>query len=176
MQMIKLLTVGTIKEKYFNEAIAEYIKRLSRFCKFEIVEVPEYLAKARMPSLGWEVNSLCFSGSICLISISKISVYFINSWNLEKKLEGYVVIFDLKGKEISSEGIAELITNCANSGNSKITFVIGGSNGISSKLLNKADMVIRFGKITFPHQLMRVVATEQIYRAMTIINNTKYHK
>lgn len=155
MQMIKLLTVGTIKEKYFNEAIAEYIKRLSRFCKFEIVEVPEYLP-----------NSRCTTEQIIEVE----------SWNLEKKLEGYVVIFDLKGKEISSEGIAELITDCANSGNSKITFVIGGSNGISSKLLNKADMVIRFGKITFPHQLMRVVATEQIYRAMTIINNTKYHK
>mgnify|MGYP001134647704 CR=1 FL=1 len=155
MQMIKLLTVGTIKEKYFNEAIAEYIKRLSCFCKFEIVEVPEYLP-----------NSRCTTEQIVEVE----------SWNLEKKLEGYVVIFDLKGKEISSEGIAELITNCANSGNSKITFVIGGSNGISSKLLNKADMVIRFGKITFPHQLMRVVATEQIYRAMTIINNTKYHK
>lgn len=154
MLKIKLLTVGTIKEKYFIDAIEEYSKRLSRFCKFIIKEVGE-----------------------CAIN-SKISVEKIKEVECERltaNLEGFVVALDKSGMLVTSEDIASILEKGAiNCG--KITFVIGGSFGLTKEFLNKADVVISFGKVTYPHQLMRVVISEQIYRAETILNNITYHK
>lgn len=155
MLKIKLVVVGSIKEKYFTEAVAEYKKRLSRFCNFEIVEVPEYLP-----------NSNCTNEQI------------INAESAEilKKIDGFVVAFDLRGKEFTSEELSDIIKDCSVKGESKISFVIGGSYGMNSEVTKRANLVLRVGRATFPHQLMRVMASEQIYRAMTIINNVKYHK
>jgi 23S rRNA (pseudouridine1915-N3)-methyltransferase len=86
------------------------------------------------------------------------------------------VVLDLNGKEISSEQLADVIKERATTSDSKVTFVIGGSLGLGATIIKRADLLVRIGKITFPHQLMRVVLSEQIYRAMTIINNVKYHK
>lgn len=155
MLKIKLIVVGSIKEKYFTEAVAEYKKRLSRFCGFEIIEVPEYLP-----------NSNCTNDQIINVESAEII----------KKLDGFVVAFDLRGKEFTSGELADIIKECGVKGESKISFVIGGSYGMNSEVIKRANLVLRVGKATFPHQLMRVMAAEQIYRAMTIINNVKYHK
>lgn len=155
MLKIKLIVVGSIKEKYFTEAVAEYKKRLSRFCSFEIVEVPEYLQ-----------NSNCTNEQIINAESAEIM----------KRLDGFVIAFDLRGKEFTSEELAGVIKDCGIKGESKISFVIGGSYGMNSEIIKRASLVLRVGKATFPHQLMRVMAAEQIYRAMTIINNVKYHK
>ncbi len=150
---VNIVCVGKIKEKFFTDAIAEYQKRLSRFCNFNIIEVDE---------------------------ASKID-------NLEKKSEaegnlllakctGVVVCLDGKGKMLSSPEIAEFIKKKEVSGNSEMTFVIGGSNGLSQAVLKRADLILSFGNITYPHQLFRVVLSEQIYRAFTILNGLPYHK
>jgi 23S rRNA (pseudouridine1915-N3)-methyltransferase len=155
MQKIKIVAVGNIKEKYFSEAIVEYKKRLSRFCDFEIVEVLEYNKS------------------------EKISEQIIKEKEGEfilKNLTGYVIALDLGGKEVSSEDMATLIKSRSIESDSRITFVIGGSFGLSKDVLERADAKIRFGKITFPHQLIRVVLSEQVYRSFTILNNVKYHK
>ena len=150
---VNIVCVGKIKEKFLTDAIAEYKKRLSRFCSFNIIEVDE---------------------------ASKIE-------NLEKKSEvegelllskcsGVVVALDGNGKMLSSPEIADYIKKKEVNGCSEMSFVIGGSNGLSKAVLSKADLILSFGKITFPHQLFRVVLTEQIYRAFTILNNLPYHK
>ena len=150
---VNIVCVGKIKEKFLTEAIAEYQKRLSRFCTFNIIEVDE---------------------------ASKIE-------NLEKKSEvegeallskcsGVIVALDGNGKMFSSPEIADYIKKKEVNGCSEMSFVIGGSNGLSKAVLSKADLSLSFGKITFPHQLFRVVLTEQIYRAFTILNNLPYHK
>ena len=150
---VNIVCVGKIKEKFFTDAIAEYKKRLSRFCVFNIIEVDE---------------------------ASKID-------NLEKKSEaegnlllakctGVVVALDAKGKMLSSPEIADYIKKKEVSGYSEMTFVIGGSNGLSPAVIKRADFVLSFGNITFPHQLFRVVLSEQIYRAFTILSGLPYHK
>lgn len=155
MQKIKLVCVGSIKEKYFVDAIAEYKKRLSKYVDFEIVELSETL-------LSGSVNES--------IVIKK------ESDEILKCVNGFVIAFDLNGKEISSEELAQTIKSREVFSDSKITFVIGGSLGLSDEVRKRADLLVRAGKFTFPHQLMRVFAVEQIYRAETIINNAKYHK
>ena len=150
---VNIVCVGKIKEKFFTDAILEYSKRLSRYCSFNIIEVDE---------------------------ASKIS-------NLEKKSEaegklllekcsGVIVSLDSKGKMLSSEEIASYIEKKEVSGNSEISFVIGGSNGLSDAVIKASKQVVSFGNITFPHQLFRVVLTEQIYRAFAIIAGLPYHK
>lgn len=153
MIKINILAVGGVKENFFRDAISEYAKRLSRFCKLEIIEVNE---ESSVSSVNKKIE--------------------LESQNLLKKLRGYNILLDREGKQSSSEELASLINSLQNQGESEITFIIGGSNGVSEELKDRVDKSISFGKITFPHQLFRVVLLEQIYRAFTINANLPYHK
>lgn len=150
---INIVAVGKIKERFFTDAIMEYAKRLSKFCDFKIIEVNEATVYKNLD----EKSEL---EGVLLLS----------------KAKGYVIALDGRGKMLSSENLADEIKSNMVNGVSEITFIIGGSNGLSKEVLTKANMVLSFGKITFPHQLFRVVLSEQIYRAFTIINGMPYHK
>lgn len=155
MQKINIVAIGNLKEKYWVDAVAEYSKRLSRFAKVEIIEVSEFSSNS-------------------MVSVEQIKS--VECERLEKCLSGFVVMMDKTGKMVSSEEFSQLLKRTFSSGPKSITFVIGGSNGLTKEFLKKANEVISFGGITFPHQLMRVVLLEQIYRAETILNNISYHK
>lgn len=157
---IKIIGVGKVKEKYFKAGIAEYAKRMERYAKFEIVEVPdekapETLSQAEMDAV------MAKEGERILAKI---------------KDREYVYALAIKGKERSSEEFAKEINQLATYGHSDITFVIGGSLGLSPAVLKRANIQISFGRFTLPHKLMRLVLAEQIYRAFTIINGLPYHK
>ena len=142
---ITILCVGKIKEKYFRDAIAEYEKRLGRYCKLEIVEVADEKTPER----------------------------------LLKYLEGkncYVIALAINGKMLDSVALSEKVSDLMVKGNSHIVLVIGGSLGIADEVLKRADEKISFSKMTFPHQLMRVILLEQLYRSYRIINHEPYHK
>ncbi|MBR0416272.1 MAG: 23S rRNA (pseudouridine(1915)-N(3))-methyltransferase RlmH [Firmicutes bacterium] len=147
---IHIVCIGKLKEKYWQDAAAEYIKRLSRFCKLSVTE----LSESKSDSKEEESEEI-------LGHIPKGS---------------YVIALDIGGKRLSSEGFAEKISELALSGSSDICFIIGGSNGFDDRVRKTADMRLSFSDFTFPHQLMRVILLEQIYRAFKIINNEKYHK
>ncbi len=157
MITINLICVGNIKEKYFTDAIKEYEKRLSSFCKFNIIELKE-------------VNYAKVNAS----EIEKIKQ--LEGKEIINNLKKYNILLSLKGKELSSIELAEFITKKQVDGLSELTFIIGGSYGVSKDVEEKVQEKISFSKLTFPHQLMRVIFLEQIYRAFTIINNKGYHK
>ncbi len=152
--MIKILCVGKIKEKFFTEGICEYQKRIDAYTKFSIVEVKEVNTTDINKNITEEGKNL----------LSKISE------------DEFVITLEIKGKMIDSVELAGLIEEKMTYGFSKITFVIGGSNGLSSDVIKRSNYHLSFSKFTFPHQLMRLVLIEQIYRALTIINNKEYHK
>ncbi len=153
MLKINIVCVGSIKEKFFIDAINEYKKRLSRFCSFNIVEVQE---DAQEKS-----------------TLKKIDK---ESEKLLSMVKGTVILLDREGTMVSSENLAEILDKLSSQGISEISFVIGGSNGVNNELKNKAKYVYSFGKITYPHQLFRVVLSEQIYRAFSINAGLPYHK
>ncbi len=157
MITINLICVGNIKEKYFTDAIKEYEKRLSSFCKFNIIELKE-------------VNYAKVNAS----EIEKIKQ--LEGKEIINNLKKCNILLSLKGKELSSIELAEFITKKQVDGLSELTFIIGGSYGVSKDVEDKVQEKISFSKLTFPHQLMRVIFLEQIYRAFTIINNKGYHK
>ena len=150
---VNIVAVGKIKEKFFTDAISEYAKRLSKFCDFNIIEVDE-------------------SSNITNIELKKEKEGEL----LLSKAKGYIIALDGVGKLLSSEDLAELLKTNMTNGESEFSFVIGGSNGLSDLVKTKANKIVSFGKITFPHQLFRVVLSEQIYRAFTINNHINYHK
>jgi len=150
MKKIELICVGKIKEKFYIDAINEYAKRLTRFCDFEITELKEY---------GDNKNAVESESS-----------------EIVAKLNGYSILLDLKGTSVSSADFAKTIDTAFTQGAKKIQIIIGGSNGVNDIVRQKADKIFNFGAITYPHQLFRVIATEQIYRAFNILNNTPYHK
>ena len=152
--MIKILCVGKIKEKFFTEGICEYQKRIDAYSKFSIVEVKEVNTLDINKNITEEGRNL----------LSKISE------------DEFVITLEIKGKMIDSVELARLIEEKMTYGFSKITFVIGGSNGLSSDVIKRSNYHLSFSEFTFPHQLMRLVLIEQIYRALTIINNKEYHK
>lgn len=152
--MIKILCVGKIKEKFFTEGICEYQKRIDAYTKFSIVEVKEVNTLDINKNITEEGRNL----------LSKISE------------DEFVITLEIKGKMIDSVELARLIEEKMTYGFSKITFVIGGSNGLSSDVIKRSNYHLSFSEFTFPHQLMRLVLIEQIYRALTIINNKEYHK
>lgn len=157
---ITLVTVGKIKEKFFVQAIAEYSKRLSRYCKLEIIEV----ADEKTPDKASEALELQIKekeGERILKSI---------------KDDSYVIALAIEGKMRSSEELAARIEKLGIGGESHLTFVIGGSLGLAPAVLNRADEKLSFSPMTFPHQLMRVILLEQIYRSHRIINHEPYHK
>ena len=157
---ITVITVGKIKEKYLEDAIAEYSKRLSRYCKLEIIQV----ADEKTPDRASEVVETQIKEKEGERILSHI------------KDTAYVVALAIEGKMISSEELAELIDGLGVRGESHIVFVIGGSLGLSKKVLERADYKLSFSRMTFPHQLMRVILLEQIYRSYRIVNGEPYHK
>ena len=157
---IKIIGVGKLKEKYLKQGIAEYAKRLGKFCKFEIVEVPDEKAPEKLSAAEMEgVKEK--EGERILAKIRD---------------KEYVYALAIEGKERSSEEFAQEIARLTTYGRSDITFVIGGSLGLSPAVLKRAETKISFGRFTLPHQLMRLVLSEQIYRAFMINNGSPYHK
>ena len=157
---ITVITVGKIKEKYLEDAIAEYSKRLSRYCKLEIIQV----ADEKTPDRASEVVETQIKDKEGERILSHI------------KDTAYVVALAIEGKMISSEELAELIDGLGVRGESHIQFVIGGSLGLSKKVLERADYKLSFSRMTFPHQLMRLILLEQIYRSYRIMSGQPYHK
>ncbi len=157
---ITLITVGKIKEKYFTDAIAEYAKRLSRYCKLEIIEV----ADEKTPDGASEALENQIKEKEGERILSKVPD------------SAYVVALAIEGKQLSSEELADKMEKWNVGGISHLVFIIGGSLGLTPKVLNRADYKLSFSKMTFPHQLMRVVLLEQIYRSFRIRNNEPYHK
>lgn len=157
---ITLITVGKIKEKYFTDAIAEYAKRLSRYCKLEIVEVADEKTPDNA-SEGLENQIKEKEGERILSKVPE---------------SAYVVALAIDGKQLSSEELADKMEKWNVNGVSHLVFIIGGSLGLTQKVLNRADYSLSFSKMTFPHQLMRVILLEQIYRSFRIRNHEPYHK
>lgn len=157
---INLIAAGKIKEKYFTEAVAEYAKRLQRYCRLTILQVqdepaPEKASPAERDAiLGKE-------GDRILRNI---------------RSGDYVIALAIEGTSFSSEDLAEHLGKLTAAGNSTIDFVIGGSLGLSRGVMERADEAISFSRMTFPHQLMRVILLEQIYRSFRILNHEPYHK
>ena len=144
---INILTIGRLKEKYLIDAVSEYRKRLKNFCTLEIIELPEQ-------------RTIELEGETLLKRISS---------------ESFKIILDIHGKEISSEEFAKKISDLALNGQSNLTFVIGGAFGISEELRQVADFKLSLSKMTFTHQMTRLILIEQIYRAFKIIHNEPYH-
>ena len=157
---ITLITVGKIKEKYLRDAIAEYSKRLSRYCKLEIVEV----ADEKTPDQASET----VEENIRAKEGERILKYI--------KDDMYVITLEIDGKMLSSKEFAGKIESLGVQGKSSIAFVIGGSIGLGKEVLRRSDYTLSFSKMTFPHQLMRVILLEQVYRGYRIINGEPYHK
>lgn len=157
---ITILCVGKIKEKFYRDAIAEYEKRLSRYCKFEVIEV----ADEKTPDHASENMELLIKEK--------------EAERMEKYLKegAYVIALAIEGKQLDSVELSEKIESLGTSGTSHIIFVIGGSLGLSERILKRADYKLSFSKMTFPHQLMRVILSEQIYRSYRIMNHEPYHK
>jgi len=157
MIKINIVAVGKVKEKYFLSAIEEYLKRLSRFCKLEIIEVKE--------------ENFVAEPNASQIEIIKEK----EGENILKKLSGRVILTEIGGKKYTSQSFSQKILSFVNAG-SEITFVIGGSYGVSQKVKSVADELISFSDMTFPHTLARVILCEQLYRAFKINENSRYHK
>lgn len=157
---ITVVSVGKIKEKYLNMAIDEYAKRLSKYCKLNFVQVQD----EKTPDNASEAINL--------------KIKEIEGERILKNIKdsSYVCALAIEGKELTSEKLASMLDNLAITGKSDIVFVIGGSLGLSEKVLNRADFLLSFSKMTFPHQLMKVILLEQIYRSFRIIKNEPYHK
>ncbi len=157
MIKVNLVAVGKVKEKYFSDAIGEYAKRLSKYCDFSIIELQEE-------------------------NYTKVDQALIE--NIKKKeaekilphLKGYIYAMAIEGKGLSSEKFAGEIRRLSDSGKGVFTFVIGGSYGLSDEVKDRADKLLSFSEMTFPHTMFRVMLTEQIYRAFCINNGVAYHK
>ena len=153
---VYVICIGKIKDKYINEGITEFSKRMQSFANLEIIELKEFTK---------ETNTS--------ISIKKETDEIIKYL---EKLNSYEILLDLNGKELSSPSMSEYIETLKNRGISRISFIIGGSDGVDSELKQRVDFKLKFSNFTFPHQLMRLILMEQIYRWFAISNNIKYHK
>ena len=159
MLTINVVCIGKIKEKFFKDAIDEYSKRLSKYCKLNILELPDEKIPDKLnQNLENDIKS-----KECTNMINHI------------KKDSYIICLDLAGKEISSEEFSKNIENISMQ-SSQITVVIGGSLGVNREILNLANQKICFSKMTFPHQLIRVFLLEQIFRAFKISNGETYHR
>ena len=157
---ITIITVGKVKESYFRGAIEEYSKRLSKYCKLDIAEV----ADEKTPDKASETEE----AQIKAKEAERIMKHIRD--------DAYVIALAIEGKQLDSVELADKIESLGVQGKSHIQFVIGGSLGLHSSVLSRADYKLSFSKMTFPHQLMRVILLEQIYRAYRIINREPYHK
>lgn len=157
---IKIITVGKLKEKYLKQGIEEYAKRLTKYAKITMVEVPDEKAPENLSSAEMEQVKEKEGRRI-----------------LAKVKEGeYVLALAIDGQQHSSESLAQTIETLGIQGNSQLTFIIGGSLGLSPEVMHRAQDTLSFGKMTYPHQLMKLILTEQIYRSFRIINGHAYHK
>lgn len=154
---IKIIAVGKLKEKYTKEAIDEFKKRLGAYCSLSVVEIPAQ--EIRDDNLAQKYMEI--EGEKILSAI---------------KQDAYVVTLEILGKMLSSEEFAQKIKDLSNEGHNEIVFVIGGANGLSKAVSNRANFKLSFSKMTFTHQLIRIFLYEQIYRAFKIINNENYHR
>ena len=159
MLNINIICIGKIKEQYLKSAIEEYSKRLSRYCKLNILELPD----EKIPDKLNDNLSIEIKTKECNNIINHL------------KKDSYVIALDLTGNEFSSEEFSKTIENISME-NSSITFIIGGSLGLTKELLNKCNKKVCFSKMTFPHQLIRIFLLEQIFRAFKISNNETYHR
>lgn len=157
---ITLVTVGKIKEKYFRDAIAEYQKRLSKYCRLEIVEV----ADEKTPDKASETEEAQIRQREAARILKAV------------RDNTYCIALTIDGKKRDSVNLATHIEQLGLSGKSNLVFVIGGSLGLHDSVVQRADETLSFSELTFPHQLMRVILLEQIYRCFRIINNEPYHK
>jgi len=157
---VNIITVGKLKERYWVDACAEYMKRLSAYCDPEIIEVKESQLRAN-PSEADEEAVKTEEGREILRRI---------------RPEDYVITLEIKGKSLDSEELAWNIERLGISGRSSVAFVIGGSLGLSEEVSGRADLKLSFSAMTFPHQMMRVILLEQIYRSFKIIRGETYHK
>lgn len=157
---ISLCCVGKIKEKFYRDAMDEYKKRLSKYCKLEILEGPDE-KNPDGDSEGARQRVLKKEGETLLSFL---------------KDEAFVIALDIKGIMLDSEELSEKIGRLGVEGRSHIQFIIGGSLGLHEEVLKRADFRLSFSKMTFPHQLMRVILSEQLYRSYRILNNEPYHK
>lgn len=161
MLKINIICIGKIKESYFTDAINEYAKRLSAFCKFRIIELNEERVRSNTPNASQISEVLIAEGKRILQKISP---------------SDYVAAMCIEGKQLSSEELSKTLDNVAVVGKSTVDFIIGGSYGLSDEVKRCADMRLSMSKMTFPHQLARVILSEQIYRAFEISSGGKYHK
>lgn len=143
---INVIAVGKLKEKYLVDAIKEYSKRISRYSEITVIEIPEG-------------KNLVEEGKAII-----------------KKATGFIIVMDIDGQIVTSNEIASTISNCLSGGKSEFSVIIGSSEGLCDEVKSIADIRLSFGKITYPHQLMRVIVFEQFYRAITIIKGLTYHK
>ncbi|ASE58191.1 23S rRNA (pseudouridine(1915)-N(3))-methyltransferase RlmH [Staphylococcus saprophyticus] len=157
---ITILTVGKLKEKYWKQAIAEYEKRLSAYSKIEIIEVPDEKVPENMSDK--EVEQVKEKEGQRLLA--------------KVKQQSTVITLEIKGNMLTSEGLAKEIESRMTRGQSDFTFIIGGSNGLHKDVLDRSDYALSFSKMTFPHQMMRVILIEQVYRAFKIMRGEAYHK
>lgn len=157
---ISVISVGKIKEKYLRDGIDEYKKRLSRYCNIELIEVMDEKAPENLSKKEEEQIKIKEGQAI-----------------LKHIKEGtYVIALAINGKLLSSEELSDMLSNLGLTGKSSIAFVIGGSLGLSKEVLDRADYKLSFSKMTFPHQLMRMILLEQVYRGFKIMKGEPYHK
>ena len=151
--MINLICVGNLKEDYFKNAEEEYIKRLSKYTSLNIVEIKEEKQDDKTSLIKEKER-------------------------IENKLKpsDYIVILDIKGKELTSKELAKTLENTLATYNKDISFIIGSSHGLHQDIKDKANLKLSFSRLTFPHQLFRIIFLEQLYRSYKIINNEPYHK
>ena len=157
---ITIIAVGKIKEKFYRDAIDEYAKRLSKYCKFEVIEVADEKTQDKCSETEEQI--------ILSKEADKIMKHI--------RPDMYVYALAIKGKKLDSVAFANDINQLGLSGKSSIAFVIGGSLGLHDSVLKRSDKQLSFSDMTFPHQLMRVILSEQIYRCYRIIANEPYHK
>ncbi len=151
--IIDIIVVGKLKEKSLKDLESEYSKRLTRYAKINIIELKD--------SKDNDIN-------LAIKQESKLILDKIDD-------KSFVILLDIKGKMLSSDDLSKKINNITQT-NAKITFIVGGSNGVSVDVKNKANMLLSFSPMTFPHQLFRIMLLEQIYRSLAILNNSPYHK
>lgn len=160
MLKVKIITVGKLKEKYLRDAQSEYLKRLTAFCKAEVIE----LSEERLPDNPSEAQiKACLQKEASRIK-------------KEIPADAFVYSMLIEGKELSSEELAKSFEKNAVSGKSTLVFVVGSSFGLDEELKKESDFALSFSKMTFPHQLARIMLLEQVYRAFSINAGTKYHK
>ena len=157
---ITVIAIGKLKEKYWTDAVKEYSKRLGSYCTLNIVELKESPLRANPSAADEEAVKVAEGNDI----LSRI------------KPTDFVITLEIKGKGLSSEQLADKIEDLAINGRSSIVFVIGGSLGLSADVSKRSDFKLSFSAMTFPHQMMRVILLEQVYRAFKIIRHEAYHK